>query len=512
MAQDRNQIELELAKTRAALATANAEIARLKLELTELRLNPPLARRGNALPGVLTEAKISALIKEARETGERTQITDCPNLALLIQPGQKKISVTWMFRWANRVTVGTNKHKNRSFSLGQYRNVDIYTAREKALEYRRQLQQGKDPEIERNKAIHDEHATLAAFKTVNQVMDLYYANKIAPLSISQRRKVDAWFRPIREKIGNMPIQKVTVDVVLKEDGCDIERMWTETHKSGAELLGHIRRMISFAKKRGWFESENPAALKDGLEHILPKSKLVHKVKHHASMPYKDVPGFIPQLRAWRYNRTFHQLGFAGRPIPAYAVELLIRTGVRTKEVRKARFGEFDFNTMIWTVPGFDEDGEQRTKSGEPHYLPITTGVAAIYREMEKVSGDSSPKAFLFPSIRAKRRGQPINALSLQSLNRVMREHLKLDVKFVNHGFRSTLRTFCSAEKYPERWWDIQVGHVVGDKTRQAYPLEQLIEERRGMMQAWDDHCDSKPTPKPESGDVVVNLVDKRRPA
>jgi integrase len=307
----------------------------------------------------------------------------------------------------------------------------------------------------------------------------------------------------------MPIQSLTREIILSDDGGGLERMWKEKHKSGVELKSHFRRIISYAKSKGAFTGENPAMWKEGLENSLPKPKLVHKTKHHASMPYENVPGFILQLRAWRYNRTWHQLGLAGRPIPAYAVEMLIRTGVRTAEVQRARFGEFDLNTMIWTVPGFDKDGTQRTKNGEPHYIPITTGPAAIYREMEKVRADSSDDAFLFPTVRAKRRGQPIGPLGMQTLSRVMREHLKLNVKFVNHGFRSTLRTFCSAKRYPERWWDIQVGHVVGDKTRQSYPLEQLIEERREMMQDWDDHCDSK-LPKPESDDVVVNLSSKRR--
>jgi integrase len=517
MSYDRNRrAEIDLAKVRAELANANAEIARLTAELTELRLDPPPMRRGNALPGKLTPTKINSLIKEATQTGKRTQVGDCENLSLQIIPGREKISVTWMFRWGERVTVGTNQHKSRSIGLGQYRNVDIYQAREMAVHYRQLLQKGKDPEIERDNAMCDEQNARDAFKTVNQVIDRYFANKIARLSIGQRRKVDGWFRPVRERIGNMPIQKVTTDIVLKADGCDIERLWFKQHPTGNELLGHLRRMISFAKQRGWFKGENPAVYKDGLEHVLPKPKQVHKVKHHASMPYLDVPNFIPELRAWRYKRTWHLLGLAGRPISAYAVEMLILTGVRTAEVQRARYSEFDFNTMIWTIPGFDEDGTQRTKTGEVHYVPITTGVAAIIEEMKKVRVDPSPNAYVFPSIRAKRRGQPISHIAMGSLSKVMRDHLKLGKKFVNHGFRSTLRTFCSVKKYPERWWDIQVGHVVGDATRQSYPLEQLIEERREMMQAWDDFCNKPPEPKADStkppapkADNIVNLTKRR---
>jgi hypothetical protein len=98
---------------------------------------------------------------------------------------------------------------------------------------------------------------------------------------------------------------------------------------------------------------------------------------------------------------------------------------------------------------------------------------------------------------------------MQTLSRVLRDHLKLDVKFVNHGFRSTLHTFCIAKGYSERLWDIQVGHVIGDQTRQAYPLEQLMEERFKMMQAWDDFC-TKPAPKRKANNVFT--LDERRTA
>jgi len=388
MLRDRNQrAEVDLAKARAELASAKAEIARLEADLTELRLNPPLVRRGNALSGELTPVKINALINEARETGRRISARDSTNLVLQIIPGRKKISASWLFRWSDRVAVGSTKHKPRCISLGLYYNVDIGQAREMALHYRQLLQKGKDPEIERKKAISDEHNMRDKFKIVDQVMDAYFSKKVAPLSISTRRKVDGLFRPIRKKIGTMPIQKITAEIVLKDDGCGLDRMWHEHNKSGIELRSHLDRMIRYAKTMGWFEGENPARWRDHLENILPKSKDVHKVKHHPSMPYEDVPDFIPQLRAWHYHRNWHLVGLAGKPIPAYAVEMLILTGIRTKEVQKARFNEFDLKTMIWKVPGFDEDGTQRTKNGEDHELPITTSMAAIYHEMQKVRID-----------------------------------------------------------------------------------------------------------------------------
>ena len=510
---DRNQRpEVELAKLRAELAAANAEIAKLEAEAIERQPRP-----GSALPGKLSPATINKLIKEAKETGRRITVSDSRNLQLQILAGGRHLS--WLFRWHERVRVGTNQHKSRAIGLGSLRTVDLYQAREKALQYRQMLLQHKDPKIEREKAICEEHNARDSFKIVDQVADAYFSKKIAHLSISHRRKAEALLRPVRKNIGRTPIQNVTREIVLADNGCGLGRMWMERNTSAVELKNHLDRMFRYAKTMGWFEGENPAAWREGLENILPKSKDVHKAKHHPSMPYQDVPDFILQLRAWRYRKTWHLLGLAGSPIPAYAVELLIRTGVRTAEVQRARFNEFDLDTMVWKVPGFDEDGQRRTKNGEDHYIPITPGVAAIVQEMDKVRVDLSPNAFVFPSIRNRHRNRPINPLGMQTLSRVMREHLKLDIKFVNHGFRTTLRQWCGARRYPDKWWDVQVGHKIGDAVSQAYPYGEQFEGRREMMLEWDLYCstpkpkpkaETTPKPKPKADNVIT--LDKRRSA
>lgn len=247
--------QIELAKTRAELAMARAEIARLEAELTELRENPPPARRGSALLGELTPAKINELIKHAGESGNRSTTTDCENLALQIIPGRKKMSISWLFKWNQ--TIGVNKYRSRCISLGLYRNVSIDQAREEALRYRQMLHKHKDPQIEREKAICDEHNARESFRTVNQVADEWFNAKIKRKSISTRRKVEALLRDhVRGVIGNMPIDKVTrnhiVDILFSQDESHPHpRFWETHHKSADELLSYLRCMWSFAKSKGY---------------------------------------------------------------------------------------------------------------------------------------------------------------------------------------------------------------------------------------------------------------------
>jgi hypothetical protein len=41
---------------------------------------------------------------------------------------------------------------------------------------------------------------------------------------------------------------------------------------------------------------------------------------------------------------------------------------------------------------------------------------------------------------------------------------------------------------------MQVGHVVGNKVAQAYARDQLLEQRRPLMEAWGQYC-SQPAPE-----------------
>ena len=45
------------------------------------------------------------------------------------------------------------------------------------------------------------------------------------------------------------------------------------------------------------ERDNPARLSGHLAHTLPKPEKVKRVKHHAELPYIEVPAFMAELRA-----------------------------------------------------------------------------------------------------------------------------------------------------------------------------------------------------------------------
>lgn len=151
------------------------------------------------------------------------------------------------------------------------------------------------------------------------------------------------------------------------------------------------------------------------------------------------------------------------------------------------------------APGAQEEQEKSRA------VPITTHMLAVLEEVQKRRTSQSTDAFVFPSS-----AHVAAPLWRSTIYQFVKRSLKLDVKITVHGFRSTLKDWCRANRFPMDWYEIQVDHVLGNKVDQAYGPDPLIEQRRGMMELYGEYL-SKPAPKPKAGNVV-NLADKRRSA
>jgi hypothetical protein len=82
------------------------------------------------------------------------------------------------------------------------------------------------------------------------------------------------------------------------------------------------------------------------------------------------------------------------------------------------------------------------------------------------------------------------------------------MKITAHGFRSTLTDWGRAHGHSMDLIDMQVGHIPHGKVSQAYARDQLVNERRPMMEAWGDYC-SRSAPEPVEGSNISVLAEQR---
>jgi integrase len=393
-----------------------------------------------------------------RLTSLQVQRTKGPNL--LHDGGGLYLQVTenhaksWVLRYMiNR--------RQREMGLGSLELVSLQQARQAALEAKRLARlQGVDP-IEQRKVERAERSAAAA-KTITfgECCDGYVTDHERGW-VADHRQV--WVNSVRDYVtpvlGKLPVHLVDTALVLKV----LKPIWNEKHVTASRLRARIEAVLDWATAHHYRQGPNPAAWRNHLALILDKTDNVHRVKHHAALPYAEVGGLVAELRE-RDDRD------------ARCLELLILTAVRVDAAIGARAEEFDLSRKVWVIPP-----ERMKRRGKRKALPFRVPLSDVAIDLIERNGVTS--GLLFPKANGRALG---------------RMHGRANV--TTHGFRSCFRDWVADKtSYPAELAEMSLSHSVSDETEEAYFRSDLLEKRRPLMQAWSDFCG---WPADKSGAVV----------
>ncbi len=419
------------------------------------------------------------------------RLGDGGGLYLQIAAGGGK---SWLFRYRIR-------DRDREMGLGsadpdgRSGGVTLAEAREKAATARKLVRDGFDPldtrqaEEAARRAAEEAAALAATPLTFQAVTEAALAEREGGWSSPKHRM--QWESTLRTlaypHIGSKSVDDISTDDVLTV----LRDIWTRAPETGSRVRGRIEAVLDFARARGWREGENPARWRGHLAEILPKPRKVKLPEHRPSLPWRELPAFMAALRE-RSGMAIHALAFA------------ILTAARTGEVRLAKWSEIDWAQAVWVVPA------SRMKAKRRHRVPLSPAALAVLEAVrEQARGGSS---LIFPS--ATRAGAPLSNMTLIATLRRMNDNDDGDQPrwrdaegrpIVPHGFRSTFRDW-AGETRPEgrEVAEAALAHVVRDKTEASYARSDLLDRRRGLMDAWGEWCSKAP------GEVFV--IHRHRPA
>src|SRR4249919_3003833 len=72
----------------------------------------------------------------------------------------------------------------------------------------------------------------------------------------------------------------------------------------------------------------------------------------------------------------------------------------------------------------------------------------------------------------------------------------LGARATAHGFRSAFKNWCSeAAKVRDEVSEAALAHTVKDRVKAAYLRTDFLEDRKSLMQAWANHCQSSQPPE-----------------
>ena len=334
--------------------------------------------------------------------------------------------------------------KRRDIGLGSEKKVSLALARERAAKVRCQIEVGIDPVAERRKA--------AGIPTFREAAALVHAEKRKGWKNGKHQAqwlstLDSYAFPI---IGEMAVSDI--------DGPSVRDVlvpiWLEKGETARRVRQRVIAVIDWAVAKGYRAAPISMA---AIDKSLPKSRA--KVKHHAAMPFGDVPAFIAQLRE---RESMGRL----------ALEALILTAVRSGEIRGAKWGEIDFEKALWKIPS------ERMKAGREHIVPLSKSAMRVFVRARqfRISGSD----LFFPGLK---RGRPLSDMTLSKILRDM------GIAFTPHGFRSSFRDWVSeTTNFSGDVAEAALAHAVRDKTEAAYRRGNLLQKRRIIMDAWADYC------------------------
>jgi integrase len=355
---------------------------------------------------------------------------------------------SWVYRFYRR-------GRARWMGLGSTDLISLQNARQKALEARKLLQEGKDPIDTRNAAKQAEAGAIPFREAAERYIESHKAGWRNKKHAAQwGSTLETYVYPV---FGDIAVGEIETGFVLKA----LEPIWTVKPETASRVRGRIESVLDWAAARGYREGDNPARWRGHLQSLLPKVEKLKRVRHHAALPYSEAAEFVIKLR--------QQGGVAAR-----ALEFTILTGARTGEVIGAVWDEIDLSASVWIIPA------ERMKGEREHRVPLSGTAKSV---LEAIALEHGNEGFVFPG---GRKGRPLsNMAMLAVLKRMERADLTV------HGFRSMFRDW-TAERtaYPREVCEMALAHAVGDRVEAAYRRGDLFEKRRRMMADWGRFCDT----------------------
>ncbi|MEC8127289.1 MAG: integrase arm-type DNA-binding domain-containing protein [Pseudomonadota bacterium] len=339
--------------------------------------------------------------------------------------------------------------KRCEMGLGGFPRVSLKQARGLAETARSQLAAGIDPIKERRRLKRE------ALQSANTFEHLAYeAFEARKSELKDDGKNGRWFTPLAlhvlPKLGLVPVEEIT-----PRDLRDcIGPLWHEKADTARNALNRTNIVIRHAAALGL---DVDIGLAEKTKLLLGKTR--HVVKHILSMPWQKAPNFNQSLD----DKSLLQL----------ALRLLMLTGLRSYPVRHAHLDEIDRD--IWTIPG--EKMKGRRGKTENFRAPISPEALHFI----ELASQQQRDGHIFPDVKS---GVIYDASMARLMER--RGH-----EAGLHGFCSMLRLWRKESQQASREVaETIIAHQTGSLTERAYNRTDFLEQRRGLMEAWERHLKS----------------------
>lgn len=376
------------------------------------------------------------------------KLNDGRGLYLLVRANKGAPTKHWRLRF---ILDG----KERLLALGEYPDVGLRAARDKAAEARELVRQGIDP-VQHGRELRIERQE-ASKNTFEVVAEQWIAKRSGPKKWTEGH-VEQIRQALRDyvypKLGKRPIAALMPQDIMAvlnplEDAGKLETLRRVRQRVGA--------VLAFAVQTGR-RRDNPVAHMAGA-HAAPTRE------HFASIKPAELPAFLQKLADYQ-----------GHPSTLGIIRMILWTACRTGEIRGATWDEFDLEAGRWTIPA------ERMKKRRPHVVPLPPQAVAMLEGLRSINTDRY--AFASPNGIDQ---MPSENIVLQAIDK-----MGMKGRVTGHGLRAVVATALEELGYSTELVKAQLSHSKGSLTDAAYLRGVHIERRTEMMEAWANCLQAAP--------------------
>ena len=337
--------------------------------------------------------------------------------------------------------------KRRDMGIGSADGITLADAKMRAAELRAEALKGrqdwgKKEEVKRTPLFKD-YAP--------------YALKVFSESRKWRGvRTEAFYYEILAEFLLPPLGKKRIDEIYREDVLAALRpLWGVKVEASKRARRILEMTFDLAVAEGYMDKRNPAAWRGNLSLFLAPAEKGRKIKHHEAPTLEE---------AQKVASLFKESPFPSKNAALFG----LLTATRAGEFTKAEWKEIDFEAAIWTIP------PERRKDGKPECfrVPLSTQAVSLLKSLER----RGPYVF-----QSRTCGKPIDCVYAR---RALVKGVSRQVTM--HGCRSTFRDWCAREGIDPILAEKSLMHAVGGVVYQAYQRDDLLEQRRPIMQRWAD--------------------------
>lgn len=386
-------------------------------------------------------------IRNAKAGAKAVKLADGGGMFLLMRPAGGKL---WRLKY--RI-----EGREKLLAIGAYPEIGLGEARRWREEARELIALGKDPSREKQR--DKVRARIQAADTFAAICTEYCEKRrrdgAKGWSPATAVRSEYLLGLVSGSIGKQPIGEIQPADVLTAIRRIEGKGKLESARRSLQLAGAVFR---YAVATTRLASDPTRDLKGALT--------APTVTHYGAI--------TDAKRAGELLRTID--GYEGSGITKLALQIAPHVFVRPGELRRAEWSEFDLDAALWIIPA------GRMKMRKAHHVPLSRQAAALFREVQAVTG---PSGYLFPSIRTRAR-----PMSENTINGALRRLGYASDEMTAHGFRAMASTLLneSGKWHPDAI-ERALAHGDTDKVRAAYHRGVHWNERVKMAQWWGDYLD-----------------------